>query len=143
MPALSHFHMLGNLVKFSFLRSRKLTFSLCGFMQKDNCTMGNELAEILVGVPRPAYLKNEAELFQFRKIVKSPKFKCTSSQRFFFGSFGFLSPQNTILPNSNSRQISTSLRKHPFLLALRPWGRFGLDFYKKGEDFFRLFHQTS
>ena len=36
-------------------------------MQKDNCIMGNELAEIRVGVPRPAYLKNEAELFSIPK----------------------------------------------------------------------------
>ena len=57
--------------------------------------------------------------FQFRKIVKSPKFKCTCSQRFSLGPPVFFSPQKTLLPNSNSRQIST----------------------KKGADFFRLFHQ--
>ena len=93
MPALSHFHMLGNLVKFSFLRSWKLTFSPCGSMQKDNRIMGNELAEIWVGVPRPVALRiwrMKPSFFPCRKIVKSPKFKCTCSQRFFFGSSGFL-----------------------------------------------------
>ena len=131
--------MLGNLVKFSFLRSWKLTFSLCGSMQKDNCIMGNELAEIWVEVPRPAYLKNEAELFSIPKESKKSQVQMYFLPKVFLWVLRFpLSPKN----HTSKFQFEADFyeaAKTSVSPRSSPLGSIGLDFYKKERTFFDFF----